>query len=74
VLAVLFTVATLVTTTRIHLTILSSVSLEFENQDLVEDLRTAQSQTEALNQKLEARVRERTAELHRSAPDPITGQ
>jgi signal transduction histidine kinase/ActR/RegA family two-component response regulator len=67
VLAVLFTVATLVTTTRIHLTILSSVSLQFENHDLVEDLRAAQSQTEALNRQLEERVLERTAELHRSA-------
>jgi signal transduction histidine kinase/ActR/RegA family two-component response regulator len=65
-LAVLFTIATLVTTTRIHLTILSSVSLQFENQDLVEDLRAAKGQAEALNQQLEVRVEERTAELHRS--------
>jgi len=66
-LSLLFTVATLITTTRIHLTILSSVSLQFENQDLVEDLRTAKGHAETLNQQLEVRVQERTAELHRSA-------
>jgi signal transduction histidine kinase/CheY-like chemotaxis protein len=66
-LAMLFTAATLITTARIHLTIRSSVSLQFENQDLVEDLRTAKGQAEALNQQLEVRVEERTAELHRSA-------
>ena len=65
-LAALFTIATLVTTTRIRLTILSSVSLRFENQDLVEHLRIAHGQTEALNRQLEVRVLERTAELHRS--------
>jgi signal transduction histidine kinase/CheY-like chemotaxis protein len=65
-LAILFTVATLITTIRIHLTIRSSVSLQFENQDLVENLRDAKSHAEALNQQLEARVAERTAELHRS--------
>jgi signal transduction histidine kinase/CheY-like chemotaxis protein len=65
-LATLFTAATLITTARIHLTILASVSLQFENQDLVEDLRTAKGQAEALNQQLEGRVRERTAELHQS--------
>jgi signal transduction histidine kinase/CheY-like chemotaxis protein len=43
------------------------VSLQFENQDLVEDLRTAKGHAETLNQQLEVRVQERTAELHRSA-------
>src|SRR5580658_760849 len=66
-LAGLFTLATLITTARIYLTILSSVNLQFENQFLVEDLRSAKSQAEALNEQLEVRVRERTAELHRSA-------
>lgn len=66
-LAFLFTVATLITTGRIHLTIRSSVGLQFENRELVEDLRAAKGQAEALNQRLEARVEERTAELHRAA-------
>ncbi|MGC9946747.1 MAG: ATP-binding protein [Bryobacteraceae bacterium] len=66
-LAILFTLATLITTARIHLTIRSSLSLQFENQDLVEDLRAAKGHAEALNQQLEVRVLERTAELHRSA-------
>ena len=39
-LAGLFTLATLMTTKRIHGTITSSLHLQFENQDLVEDLRT----------------------------------
>jgi two-component system cell cycle sensor histidine kinase/response regulator CckA len=41
--------------------------LQFENRDLVEDLRTANRETAALNQALELRVKERTAELHASA-------
>ena len=54
------------TTRRIHLTIVSALNLQFENQDLVEDLRAAKKHAEALNEQLEVRVRERTAELHRS--------
>ena len=65
-LAAVFTVATLVTTNRIHLTILSSLKLRFENQDLVEDLQRAKSEAEALNERLEALVQARTAELLRS--------
>jgi signal transduction histidine kinase/CheY-like chemotaxis protein len=65
-LAVLFTAATLITTRRIHLTIASSLNLQLENQDLVKDLRAAKSRVEALNEQLEVRVRERTAELQRS--------
>jgi hypothetical protein len=61
-LAALFTVATLITTWRIHLTIVSSLNLQFENHDLVEDLQVAKRDTEALNEQLELRVRERTAE------------
>jgi hypothetical protein len=64
-LASLFTLATLITTTRIHLTISSSLNLQFENQDLVEDLQAAKNHAEALNVQLEVRVQERTAELHR---------
>ena len=65
-LAVTFTVATLITTWRIHRTIDSSLRLQFENRDLVVDLRAAKSQTEALNQALERRVQERTAALRQS--------
>lgn len=65
-LAGIFTLVTLITTRRIHGTIVSSLCLQFENRDLVEDLRAAKQHVEALNAQLEARVRERTAELERS--------
>ena len=65
-LAGVFTLATLTTTWRFYRTIESSLNLRFENHDLVEDLQTAKKQTEALNQQLERRVQERTAELHQS--------
>ena len=65
-LAGLFTLATLITTRRIHQTIVSSLNLQFENADLVEDLQAATSHAEALNEQLEVRVQERTAELLRS--------
>jgi hypothetical protein len=42
-LAGLFVAATLITTRRIHLTIVSSLNLMFENQDLVEDLQVAKA-------------------------------
>lgn len=66
-LAAVFTVATVITTWRISLTIRSSLVLQFENRDLVVDLQEAKGQTEALNQALEVRVQERTAELQRAA-------
>ena len=66
-LAGLFVAATLITTRRIHLTIVSSLNLRFENQNLVEDLQVAKSHAEALNEQLEIRVQERTAELQQSA-------
>jgi signal transduction histidine kinase/ActR/RegA family two-component response regulator len=62
-LASLFVLAMLITTWRIHLTIISSLNLLFENQDLVEDLRATKGETEALNEQLEVRVQERTAQL-----------
>ncbi len=65
-LAGLFTFATLVTTRRIHFTITSSLMLQFENQDLMQDLQSAKNHAEALNAQLEVRVRERTAELQKS--------
>jgi signal transduction histidine kinase/ActR/RegA family two-component response regulator len=65
-LAVLFTLAILVTTSRLNSMLNSSLKLQLENRDLVEDLQTANQQTAALNQALELRVQERTAELHKS--------
>ncbi len=66
-LALVFTIATLVTTLRIHATIASSLQLRFENDDLLEDLQRAKRAAEALNEQLEARVQERTAELNLAA-------
>ena len=40
-LSAVYTLATLVTTLRIHRTVESSITLQFENQDLVDDLRSA---------------------------------
>jgi signal transduction histidine kinase/CheY-like chemotaxis protein len=65
-LAGVFTLATLITTGRIYRAVDLSLKLQFENRDLVGDLRAAKDQTEAVNQALELRVQERTAELHRS--------
>jgi signal transduction histidine kinase len=65
-LAGIFVAATLITTRRIHLTIVSALNLQFENQDLVEDLQEAKSHADALNEQLEIRVQERTLELQRS--------
>jgi signal transduction histidine kinase/ActR/RegA family two-component response regulator len=62
-LAALFTVATVATTWRFHLTIESSLRLRFENQDLIEGLETAKNHAEALNRELELRVSDRTAKL-----------
>jgi signal transduction histidine kinase/CheY-like chemotaxis protein len=66
ILAGLFTIATVITTWRIHLAIESSLRLQFENRDLVAELQAANRQAEALNQALERRVEERTAELFKS--------
>jgi len=62
----LFTLATSLTTGHIHRTLETSIKLQFENRDLLERLRGANKEIEAANQALEARVRERTAELTRS--------
>jgi signal transduction histidine kinase/FixJ family two-component response regulator len=62
-LAAVFTAATVVTTWRFFLMIESSLSLRWENQDLVERLQAARQQAEAVNRDLERRVRDRTAEL-----------
>ena len=65
-LAGVFTAATLVTTRRLQSTIVSSLNLQFENHDLLQDLQTAKNHADALNQQLEIRVQERTAELQQS--------
>jgi signal transduction histidine kinase/ActR/RegA family two-component response regulator len=65
-LSLVFTGATLATTTRLHRMVASSLRLQMENRDLVEDLKAANQQTAALNQDLERRVEERTGELNRS--------
>ncbi len=65
-LAALFTGAVVVTTMRIYRTLESSLQLQFENGELLDDLRAAKSETETLNQQLELKVQERTAELHDS--------
>jgi signal transduction histidine kinase/CheY-like chemotaxis protein len=62
----LFTLATVIATGRIYRMVDSSLRLQLENRDLVDDLRAANQQTAALNQALELRVEERTAELHKS--------
>ncbi len=66
VLALIFTVAVLITTGRIFRTIDSSIRLQFQNHDLLLDLHAANSETEALNQELDLRVQERTSELLKS--------
>ena len=66
-LAVVFTTAAIITTRSIHQTIESSLDLRFDNQDLVDELKIANNQAEALNQQLEGRVQERTSELQQTA-------
>ena len=62
-LGAVFTVATVLTSWRFHLAIDSSFRLRFDNHDLIESLRTAKNDAEALNRELELRVRDRTAKL-----------
>jgi signal transduction histidine kinase/ActR/RegA family two-component response regulator len=65
-LAMVFTVAVVVTTGRIYQTIESLLKLQLDNRELVDDLRAARDHAEALNEELERRVEERTAELNHS--------
>jgi signal transduction histidine kinase/CheY-like chemotaxis protein len=65
-LAVVFTITALITTWSIHRTIESSLNLRYDNQDLVDELKIANNQAEALNQQLERRVQERTSELQQT--------
>lgn len=65
-LATVFTLALLISTWRIYRTLEASLGLLIENRALVKDLQSANQETEALNQALELRVQERTAELRNS--------
>jgi signal transduction histidine kinase/ActR/RegA family two-component response regulator len=65
-LVALFTLALSISAGRIYRMMESWLRLQIENRDLVQELRTANQETEALNQALELRVQERTAELHKS--------
>ena len=65
-LAAIFTLATIISTWRIYLTIDGALRLQFDNQDLVSALKMENTRTEALNQNLELRVQERTSELNQA--------
>ena len=65
-LGALFTAVTIITTWRFHLAIDSSLRLRFANQNLIESLRRAKDDTDALNRELELRVRDRTAKLQKA--------
>ena len=62
-LGTVFTLATIITTWRFHLAIESSFRLRFANQALIENLRRAKDDADALNRELELRVGDRTAKL-----------
>jgi signal transduction histidine kinase/ActR/RegA family two-component response regulator len=66
-LAGLFTISVLITSIGVHRTIESSLRLRLENQQLIQDLKGANSEAEALNRELELRVQQRTAQLNESA-------
>lgn len=65
-LAAVFTAATIITTGRIYRTVESSLKLKFENENLIADLKTAKERADSLNEVLEIRVQERTADLQES--------
>jgi len=58
-LGVLYTVATLVTAWRVHRTIVSSLKLSFQNEDLLASLSRSMLRSEQLNVKLVAEAAER---------------
>lgn len=65
-LALLYTLATMITALRTHVALEGWLTLQFDNRGLVESLRSAKLHTESLNQELEQRVQARTAELNRA--------
>jgi signal transduction histidine kinase/ActR/RegA family two-component response regulator len=62
-LGIVFTVATVLTSWRFHVAIEMSFRFRFDNEDLIESLRNAKNDADALNRELELRVRDRTARL-----------
>jgi PAS domain S-box-containing protein len=58
-LAMLYTAATLITAWQVHRTIVSSLKLRFENQDLLANLRSSNEHGEVLNDKLRTEAAER---------------
>ena len=65
-LAAIFTITILLITRRIYRTIYSSLNLQFENRDLVDNLELEKERVQVLNRSLELRVQERTDELRRA--------
>jgi len=65
-LAAIFTLATVISTWRIYYTIGAALNLRFDNEDLVSALKVENARADTLNQTLELRVQERTAELNRA--------
>ena len=61
-----FTLAVVITTWAVYRTVESSLWLRSEKRELVRDLQAAMEQAETLNQELELKVHERTAELNQS--------
>ncbi|MBP2551512.1 diguanylate cyclase (GGDEF)-like protein [Neorhizobium galegae] len=73
VLGVIFTIVMLIAHRNNHQVLRQSFELQFRNNDLVEKLEAERSLLENLNATLEARVRQRTAELKElAAQDPLT--
>jgi signal transduction histidine kinase len=62
-LCLVFTVAVVLTAWRFHVAIKTSFAFRFDNEDLIESLRTAKDDADALNRELELRVHDRTAKL-----------
>ena len=62
-LMLLLIAANLLTTMHVHQAIIASLALRFENNGLIAGLQVATQRLESLNQELEMRVQQRTAEL-----------
>ena len=62
-LGAVFTIAVVLTAWRFHVAIETSFLLRFDNEALIESLKSAKDDAESLNRELELRVRDRTAKL-----------